>query len=108
MGGLRTTFLITSEVKTMAEKLVTKTYKVIAKGWDGESIRTPDDGLGPVTLKVPAKAKCPSWLEEIKPETRAQQNKRKAAAAKKQEEAEKQQELKDEVSFTAGGDVETI
>lgn len=80
-------------------------YKVIGKGFIGGALRTPGDGKGSVRVEKPFK-KCPSWLQEIKPESATARKKRlaieKVAAEEQSAEAKEQQDMKDEISFTDG------
>ena len=81
-------------------------FKVIASGFDGSRLRHPGDGKGPVVLNLAKNKKCPSWLEEMKPETAAEKKKRVASEKQASEAAakiaEQDQEAKDEMSFLDG------
>lgn len=85
-------------------------YKVKSVGFIHGSLKQPGE-----TVHVENKfKKCPSWLQEIKPETAAEKKKRLAEEKKAAEEAAKEaaekEELEDSVTFTDDGSssVETL
>lgn len=93
---------------TKKVELIERKFEVIDVGHDGQRIRKPGDGKGPVILKLGKSVKCPSWLKELKPETAAQKKKREAAEAKAKKAADdaakQQQDDVENASFMGDGE----